>query len=590
MKKLTTVLGLLALTCVCVFLFAQEEEETKTTTVHALSLLDSPKYPADFEYFDYVNPDAPKGGTLRMVYVGGFDTLNIHIDKGDPAVGLPIRFYESLMRVAEDDILTQYGVIAESVEVADDLSFVIYHLRPEAHFNDGSPITSEDVVFSYNILVEEGLPFYRRYYADVEKVTALSDHSVRFDFNGPPNRELPQIVGQIYILSKAYWEDKEFYSVALEPPVTSGPYKITDLESGRFIVLERDENYWGNHLPINRGKYNFDTIRYDYYRDQEVATEAFKSGEYDLRAEQNSKRWATSYDFPALDEGMVYKEMLPHGRPAGMQGFAFNTRLPQFQDPKVREAFSYCFDFEWCNESLFYGQYTRTVSYFQNSPMASSGLPTGKELEILKAYQDQIPEEVFTKEFTVPSTAEPNSLRDNLRKAVELLAEAGWEIQDGKLINTESGEGMQIEFLLNSPGFERILSPFVQNLERVGIDASIRTVEPAQYINRIREYDFDAVVATFRQSLSPGNEQRDWWGSLSGKEPGGRNIVGIQNPVVDDIIEKLVAATSREDLIHNTRALDRVLLWNHYVVPGWHIRADRVLWWDKFGRPDIKPI
>ena len=565
-------------------------DEVKTIKSHATTLGDFPKYDEGFEYFDYVNPNAPKGGTLKRFWIGGYDTLNPFTVKGDPAVGLRGGMvFEPLMVSAEDDVQSQYGLIAETLEVAEDLSFAIFHLRPEARFSDGTPITAEDVKFSFHTLVEKARPNFAHYYENVANVIVIDPHTVKFEFDGPPNRELPQIVGQIEVFSKAYWEDRDFEQTTLDPPISSGPYKISSLEPGRYLVLERNKNYWGEHLPVNVGQNNFDFIRWDYYRDTEVAVEAFKSGEYDFRPENSSLKWATSYDFPALTEGLVKKEMLRHSRPTGMQAFVFNIRKSKFEDPRVRRALAYCFDFEWSNETLFYGQYTRTSSYFENSEIAARGLPSEEELAILNPYKDQLPEEVFTEEYTVPMTDGSGRLRDNLMIAANLLKEAGWEIKDNKLTHSDTGEVMDIEFLLGSPGFERIISPFIENLARVGISATIRTVEPAQYLNRVREKDYDMIVATFGQSLSPGNEQRNYWGSEAADQVGSRNDIGVKNPVVDELIEKIVAATTRAELIIICRALDRVLLWHHYVIPAWHINADRVLWWDKFGRPDIKP-
>ena len=582
----TLILAVAVLVC---FVGVSDEVQTKRT--HSTTLADFPKYGPEFEHFEYVNPDAPKGGTLKRFWTGGFDTLNPFTVKGDPAVGLRGGFvFEPLMVSAEDDVLSQYGLIAESLEVADDLSFAIFHLRPEARFSDGTPVTADDVEFSFYTLIEKARPNFQHYYENVVNVVVIDPHTIKFEFDGPPNRELPQIVGQIEVFSKAYWEDRDFEQTTLDPMVSSGPYKISDLEAGRFVVLERDENYWGEHLPVNVGQNNFDFIRWDYYRDTEVAVEAFKSGEYDFRPENSSLKWATAYEFPALTQGLVKKEMLGHGRPAGMQSFVFNIRRSKFQDPRVRRALAYCFDFEWSNEKLFYGQYTRTTSYFENSEMASEGLISEEEYDILSPYKDQLPEEVFTEEYTLPITDGSGNIRANLQKAVTLLDEAGWKIQDNKLTHEETGEVMEIEFLLGSPGFERIISPFIQNLARVGISGSIRTVEPAQYLKRAQEKDYDMIVASFGQSLSPGNEQRNYWGSAAADQVGSRNDVGIKHPVVDELIEKIVAAETREELIVVCKALDRVLLWHHYVLPTWHIRADRVLWWDKFGRPEVKPL
>lgn len=585
-----TVKPALVLALAILFCCVGTGDEVKTTKLHATTLGDTPKYGPGFEHFDYVNPNAPKGGTLRLAARGGFDNINPYNGKGDWAQGLAGSVYEGLMVTAEDDFQSQYPLIAESLEVAEDLSFAIFNLRPEAQFSDGTPLTSEDVKYSFDTLKEKGDPFYSQYYKNVVNVIEVSPHTVKFEFDGPPNRELPQIVGQLRVFSKAHWEEREFEKTTLDPPISSGPYKITSIEASRFLVLERNENYWGDHVPVNVGKNNFDAIRYDYYRDAEVLVEAFKSGEYDVRQEGSSLKWATSYDFPAIEEGFVKKELLRHWRPTGMQAFVLNLRKTKFQDPRVRLALTYCFDFEWSNERLFYGQYTRTSSYFENSEMAARGLPSEEELAVLEPYRDQLPDEVFTQEYSLPTTDGQGNIRSNLAKAVELLQEAGWEIQENKLTHSETGEVMEIEFLLESAGFERIISPFIRNLERVGVTASIRTVEQSQYIQRRNnDRDFDAIVHVFGQSLSPGNEQRNYWGSASADEDGSDNHAGIKHPVVDELIEKIVAATTRDELIILSRALDRVLLWNHYMIPGWHINSFRLLSWDKFGRPEIRP-
>ena len=575
----------------CFSTATQEVEEVKTTRVHALSLSGEPKYPAGFKHLDYVNPSAPKGGTMRRVYEGSFNTLNLFTITGDPAFALTL-VYETLMESPQDDSVAEYGLIAEEVEIAEDLSFVIFHLRPEARFSDGSPVTAADVVFSHNLLKDQGAPFYAKYYADVESATAVDDHTVRFDFSGPPNRELPTIMGQQWVLSKAYWEDKDFSEATLDPVISSGPYKIGNMEPGRYMEFVRDANYWGANLPINVGRHNLDIIRVNYYRDADVALLAFKAGEYDVRPESSSKDWAEKYnpeDFPGLQNNLVKKELLPHERPAGMQGFAFNIRKDKFKDPKVRLAISYCFDFEYSNQKLFHNLYTRTTSYFANSDFAATGLPSEEEQKILGPYRGKLPDEVFTQKFEVPTTDGSGNIRGHLQKAIQLLSEAGWIIQGGVLTNSETGEVMEIEFLLNDSGFERIVDPLKQNLERLGIQATTRTVEPTQYLNRVDDFDFDMIVRVFRQSHSPGNEQRDFWGSESADLPGSRNVIGIKNPVIDELIEKIVTVNTRDELITVTRALDRVLLWHHYVIPQWHIRADRLVWWDKFGRPEIKP-
>lgn len=555
---------------------------------HALTLDDKPKYSAGFKHLDYVNPNAPKGGTVRLYSIGSFDSFNPFIIKGDAAAGIGYLF-ETLMSSPEDDSLTEYGLIAETVEVPSDLSYVIYNLRKDAKFHDGAPITADDVVFSFNILREKGRPLYRFYYANVSKVDALDPHRVKFSFSGPPNRELPQIVGQIPILSKAYWGKRDFSKTTLEPPVGSGPYKIKSFEPGRFIVYERVKDYWGADVPIKVGTDNFDEIRIDFFRDQVVALEAFKAGQYDYRVENSSKAWATSYDFPAMRDGLIKKMSLRHERPAGMQAFIFNIRRDKFKDRLVRQALGYAFDFEWSNKQLFYGQYARTTSFFENSDLAARDLPTPEELALLEPLRGKIPDEVFTKVFAPVKTDGSGNIRKSLRAAARLLRKAGWRIVKNQLINPRDGKQLTIEFLLVSPAFERVVAPYIRNLKRLGVKATIRTVDPAQYQNRVRDFDYDVIISTFGQSRSPGNEQRNYWSSSAVKRPGSRNWIGISNPAIDSLIEKIVAAPDRKTLIVATRALDRVLQWSYFVVPQWHIREDRVAWWDKFGRPKTKP-
>lgn len=562
--------------------------ETKVTKSHARSLADKPKYGPDFKHLDYANPNAPKGGHVRLYSIGSFDTFNPFIIKGDPAVGLG-RIFETLTTTPEDDILTDYGLIAESVEVPADLSYATYTLRPEAKFHDGTRITAEDVVFSFKMLREKGRPLYRFYYANVAKAEALGPRRVKFSFSGPPNRELPQIVGQIPVLSKKYWSTRDFGKTTLEPPVGSGPYRIKSFEPGRYIVYERVKDYWGKDLPINRGRDNFDLIRYDMFRDQVVALEAFKAHQYDFRLESSSKVWATGYDFPKRRRGLVKVASLSNKQPVGMQAFIFNTRRDKFKDRSLRQALAYAFDFEWSNKNLFYGQYARTKSYFENSELAATMPPSPAELALLEPWRGKIPDEVFTKIYEPPKTDGSGKLRRNLRQAARLLRKAGWKIQNNKLIDPRSGKPLNIEFLLVSPAFERIVTPFMRNLKRLGIQARIRTVDPAQYQNRIREFDFDSIVTTFGQSLSPGNEQRDFWSSKAVSRPGSRNLIGVSDPAVDALVDKIIAAPDRKSLIVATRALDRVLQWNHFVVPQWHIRSDRIAWWDRFGRPETKP-
>ena len=559
----------------------------KVVKRHGLTLVGALGYPADFAHRGYANPHAPKGGSVRLHAIGSFDSFNPYIVKGDSA---SLRFVvETLMTSPMDEISAEYGLIAETVEVPEDLSYVIYNLRPEARFHDGKPVTADDVIFSFNALREQGRPFYRFYYRNIAKAERLGRHRVKFHFTGSPNRELPQITGQLPVLPKHYWEGRAFGQTTLEPPLGSGPYRIARFEAGRFVEFERVKDYWGETLPINRGMNNFDRMRIDYYRDRTVALEAFKANEYDYRTENSSKDWATGYRFPAAAAGLVHTEQVRHARPTGMQSFAFNLRRAKFQDIRVREAIGLAFDFNWSNRNLFYGQYSRTTSFFSNSELAASGLPGPAEKALLEPFRGKIPAAVFTKEFEPPETDGSGNVRRNLRRAVRLLKSASWAIENGRLTHAGTGEKMEIEFLLVSPAFERVVAPYIRNLKRLGIEGRIRVVDSSQYINRLNGFDFDMAIASWGQSDSPGNEQRDFWSSDAAGRQGSRNLVGIRDPVVDALIEKLIAAPDRARLVAATRALDRVLLWNHYVIPQWHIRFDRIAYWDKFGKPARSP-
>ncbi len=562
--------------------------EEGVRVVHALAMHGEPKYGPGFQHFDYVNPDAPKGGTVRFYTIGTFDSFNPFILKGTPAAGAGSAF-ETLMTGSADEAFTAYGLIAESAEVPDDRSWVAFNLRPEARWHDGKPITVEDVIFSFEILKEKGHPYYRAYYANVAKAEKVGERKVKFTFSGGVNRELPLIVGQLTILPKHYWETRDFGATTLEPPLGSGPYRIESFDTGRSVTVVRVEDYWGKDLPVNRGQENWGRIRYEYFGDETVALEAFKAGAYDFRQESNSKLWATAYDFPAVKDGRVVKELIPNENPNGMQGFAFNTRREIFKDRRVRQAIGQAFDFEWSNQTLFYGQYTRSESYFSNSELASSGLPEGEELAILERYRGLVPDEVFTEEYHAPSTDGSGNNRANLREAARLLKEAGWVVKDGRLVNEATAKPFEFEILLVSPAFERVTQPFARNLERLGIEARIRTVDTAQYQNRMDQYDFDVTVESFGQSLSPGNEQRDFWTSASADIPGGRNTIGVKDPAIDELVGLVIEAPDRDSLVARARALDRVLLWGHYVVPNWHIQAYRVASWNMFSRPAVTP-
>jgi microcin C transport system substrate-binding protein len=562
--------------------------EKIVTPVHALAMHGKPKYGPDFKHFDYVNPHAPKGGDVRLYAIGTFDNLNSFTLKGISAVGLG-SLYDTLLTQSFDEAFTEYGLLAESIEVPQDRSWVAFTLRKEARWHDGKPITVEDVIFTLKMLKTKGHPFYRAYYANVAGAEKIGERKVKFTFSGGENRELPLITGQLPILPKHYWESRSFEKTTLKPPLGSGPYKIKSFHPGRTITYTRVMDYWGKDLPVNRGRHNFDTIRYDYYRDSTVALQAFKAGEYDFRQENSSKDWATAYNVPAVHGGLIKKELVSHERPTGMQAFIFNIRRPFFRDRRVREALTYAFDFEWANQNLFYGQYTRTTSYFSNSELASRGLLSREELTILEPFRGKIPEEVFTKEYRPPSTLGEGRIRANLRQALKLLKEAGWVFRKRKLVDKKTGEPFSFEILLHQPSWERISLPFAKNLERLGIDARVRTVDAAQYQKRVEVFDYDMVVDVFPQSLSPGNEQRDLWSSAAADEMGSRNTIGIKDPTADALIDLVISAHDRESLVYRTRALDRVLLWGHYLIPHWHIRSFRVAYWDIFDRPEVTP-
>jgi microcin C transport system substrate-binding protein len=555
---------------------------------HGLSLFGDLKYGPDFTHFDYANPNAPKGGTMRLAAIGTFDSLNPYIVKGVAAAGIT-QIFDTLMVSSEDEPGSEYGLVAESADLAPDRKSILYTLRKEARFHDGSPITPDDVIWTFNTLREKGQPMYRSYYGDVEKVEREGERGVRFYFKSAENRELPQIVGQMPVLSKKYWNDRDFTKTTLDAPLGSGPYKVEAVDPGRSITYRRTPDYWAANLPVMKGRDNVDQIRYDYYRDATIALEALKAGQYDVRLENSSKAWATGYDGPALRQGVLKKEEIPNELPRGMQGFGYNLRRPLFEDPRVREALAYAFDFEWSNKNLFYGAYKRTRSYFDNSELAATGVPQGDELKILEPFRDKLPAEVFTKEYDPPKYDGSGNIRDGLRTALKLLKEAGWSIKGGKLVNDKTGAPFEFEILLVQPEFERIVLPFVRNLERMGITARVRTVDASQYQKRMDTFDYDMAVVSFGQSLSPGNEQRDYWGSQAAGEEGSRNILGIKNPVIDALIEGLIKAPDREALVARTRALDRVLQWSYYVIPHYHTDVSRVAYWDKFRRPEVTP-
>jgi microcin C transport system substrate-binding protein len=557
--------------------------------VHGIAMHGDVRYPPDFTHFTYADPAAPKGGRLALAAIGTFDSLNPYILRGNPAAGLGL-VSDSLTTQSQDEAFTEYGLLAETMEMPEDRSWVAFTLRPEARWHDGRPVTVEDVIFSLDILRSKGRPFYRAYYANVVAARAEGERRVRFEFDGDINRELPLIIGQLPILPKHYWEERRFEDSTLEPPLASGPYRVKSFEPGRRIVYERVADYWGADVPVNLGRYNYDEVSYEYYRDPNIALEALKAGNFDFRIENSSRFWATGYTGRAVENGLIVREELPQEGGGGMQAFAFNIRRPIFQDRRVREALGYAFDFEWTNKTLFYGLYSRTRSYFENTELNAEGLPSAAELALLDPYRDRLPPEVFGPAWEPPATDGSGNNRENLRKAVALLTEAGWEIRQGRLVNVASGEPMQFEIMLDQGGlFERITGPFVETLKRLGVTATMRLVDDAQYQRRLDEFDFDMVTAVWGQSLSPGNEQRDFWGSAAARSSGSRNLVGIEDPIVDALIEKIVRAPDREALIAACRALDRVLMAGFYVIPQWYSGVTRIAYWDKLGRPATLP-
>lgn len=560
---------------------------------HALSLFGDVKYPADFKRFDYVNPDAPKGGTVRLISIGTFDNFNIAVAgiKGSLAPAAT-QIYETLMAKSQDEVVTEYGLLAEAAAHPDDFSWVIYRLRKEARWHDGKPVTPEDVIFSLETLKKLS-PFYGAYYRHVVKVEKTGDRDIRFTFDGPGNRELPTIVGEIPVLPKHWWEGtdeqgrkRDISTTTLEKPLGSGPYRIKEFVAARTIVLERVRDYWGASLPVRVGQNNFDEMRFEFFRDNLVALEAFKADQADWIAENSAKQWATAYEFPAVVDKRVVREEFPINDSGRMQGFVFNLRREQFRDARLRRAFNYAYDFEEMNKQLFYGQYKRINSYFEGTELASSGVPQGLELQILETLKDKVPPEVFTTPFANPVGGNPENVRSNLREATKLLKEAGYEVRDRKLVDG-SGRPVTVEILVESPSSERIALFYKPSLERIGVTASIRIVDDAQYENRMRSFDYDVTIGSWGQSLSPGNEQREFWGSQAADAPGSRNLIGIKNPAIDVLIEKVIFAKDRETLVATTRALDRVLLWNHYLVPQFTYGFARYARWDRFSNAGL---
>lgn len=557
---------------------------------HGLSVFGELKYPADFKHFDYVNPDAPKGGRLVTMGTGGastFDTFNGFIVKGDAAQGLDFLF-DTLMVRAADEPDAMYGLVARSADLAADGLSITFKLRPEAKFSDGTPLTSADVIASFNLLKEKGQPGLTLALRDVVKAEAPDAETVVYAFKGTLTRDLPVILAGLPVLSKAYYSTHAFEETSLEPPLGSGPYLMKAFKAGTYVEYKRREDYWAKDLPVNRGRYNFDEIRFDYYRDRNIELERLKAGDFDVREEFSSQAWATKYDMPAIKEGHLIRASLPDENPSGAQGFFINTRRDKFKDLRVREALGLCFDFEWSNNKLFYKLYTRTQSFFENSDMKASGKAGAQEIALLEPFKDKLPPNIYDEPYSPPVTDGSGNNRDNLKKAFELLKAAGWTVGNDRIARNAKGEPLDIEILFFEDAFERIITPYVENLKKIGVNATARRVDPAQYERRRKSFDYDISIERYSLRLTPGVELRSYWGSDSAKMEGSQNLSGITDPVIDALIEKVVVAKSRAELVTATRAVDRVLRASHYWVPHWFKASHNVAYWDKFGKPAVQ--
>jgi microcin C transport system substrate-binding protein len=555
----------------------------------SISIFDGePKYKNGFKHFDYVNPDAPKGGELKLGTMGTFDSLNPFIIKGNPAAGSSM-IYDTLLQGSGDEIFTRYGLLAKQIKLSDDKYRIRFVLRDEAKWHDGKPITAADVVWTFNTLREKGSPVFQNYYRDVKEVREIAEKEVEFEFAVNNNRELPLIVGEFAILPKHFWEGKNFEESNLNVPLGSSKYKIDRVQAGKSISYVRVADYWGEKLPVNVGTGNFERMTYDYYRDETVLLEAFKAGQYDFRQENVAKNWATAYNIPAVKSGQIKLEEIKHSLSTGMQAFLLNLRKEKFQDVRVRKALTLAFDFEWANKNLFFDSYQRTTSYFSNSIYASKGKISEAEKKILEPFKDKLPAEIFAEEFTLPSTDGSGQNNQNLLKAKQLFEEAGWKIDGSGKLKNAKGEVFKIEFMLNSQAMQRLVVPYTKGLQRLGIETNIRMVDPAQYEIRMQKYNFDVVTHIFGSGMVPGNELIGYWNSKGADKDGGQNYPGVKNEVVDSLVDIIINAESQEELITACQALDRVLLWNYYMVPHFNLGKFRIAYWDKFGKPDVKP-
>ncbi len=579
-------------------------DEGPVTRSHAIAVLAKPALPADFPYFPYVNPNAPKGGEVTLAAIGAYDSFNPFILRGTAAAGLVSPWvilpggsaagstvghvWESLLASSADEMATGYGHLAQTIEQPADRMWVAFELRPEAKFSDGTPVTAEDVAWTFRTLLKQGRPSFRIQMADVKDVVVESPRRVVFHFKSNENRELPLILGGLPVLPEHFFAGRDFTRPLTVSPIGSGPYRVAAFDLGRSVTYVRRPDWWAANLPTGKGTNNFDRVRIEYFRDSTVAMEAFKAGQIDLRSENISKNWATAYDFPAVARGLVKKRDFPHHLPTGMQGFAMNTRRAVFANPLVRQAMAEAFDFEWANKNLFYGSYARTKSYFSNSDLASSGVPRGDELKLLEPYRAELPPALFTDPFTLPVTDGSGNNREQLKKAYDLLLQAGWKVVNRKMVD-EKGRPVGFTILLNDPSLERVALPYAQSLHKLGIDARVRTVDPAQYQHLTDDFDFDMTVMIYPESDVPGNELRDYFTCAAAKAQGSSNLPGICDPAVDALVEKVITAQDRDTLKTAAHALDRVLLWRWYMVPNWDSRTFHIAYWNRFGHPD-KPI
>jgi microcin C transport system substrate-binding protein len=555
---------------------------------HGISVFGDLKYPANFKHFNYTNPNAPKGGQIKHGVEGTFNSLNPFILKGISAAGMDMIF-DTLMEDSADEISSKYGLIAKIAKIADDKKSITFWIRKTAKFHDGSKITANDVIFSFNLLRNKGHPSYALIYRDVLDARKINNYKVQFIFKDNKNRELPLILGSLPVFSKKYYEANEFDKTTFDSPLGSGPYEVKEVNPGKSITFKRVNNYWAKNLPVNAGRHNFDIIKYDYYRDNNVLVEAFKAGEYDFKQENIARNWATAYNVDKVKNDEIIKKEITHSLPAPMQSFVFNLRREKFANQNLRHAIALAFDFEWVKEKIFYGSYARTESFFTNSKFASKGLPSTDELKIIGKFKNKIPAQVFNQKFSLPKSDGSGYNRTNLLKAKQILQNAGYYLKDQKLIDPTTNQPIDIEFLINSKAFQMVIAPMIKNLEKLGINSKIRMVEENQYRNRIKNYDYDIIVSVFGSGMIPGNELFSYWHSSQKDIIGGNNLAGVSNEAVDYLVEKIPKTKNKNDLEILTKCLDRILLWNFYVIPQWHNQSYRILYKNKFAMPRNNP-